>query len=256
MSEHPREQLQRYPDLLDDHERVELENHLFDCPECQAFYAGIEAIREGAGELGDARFQVQPSAELDRRVLDRLRAEAERASGGRARRPWFLWLGAPGLAAAAAALFLLLHPASPLRAPAPDPGRDPGLGPGWQPKGDDDDAGPQPELQLALVEGDATRPLHPGQTVPPDSEILLGGAVPVGVSARVYLVRGDGRHPVWSGTGDSASAEGGALLIEGVPTVIRAPGAGRFAIEIVRVTPGDGGETPAQRVELDVEEGP
>ncbi len=256
MSEHPREQLQRYPDLLDDHERVELQNHLFDCPECQAFYARIEAIRDGAGELGDARFQVQPSPELDGRVLDRLRTEAERVGGAGKPRRWFVWIGAPGLAAAAAALVLLLHPASPLRGPDPDPGRDPGLGPDWQPKGDDDDGGPMPELQLALVQGESTRPLRSGDAVPPDAEILLGGAVPVGVNARVYLVMSGGRQAVWTGIGDAASAGGGALLTEGVPTVIRAPGTGEFAIEIVRMAPGGGEETAVEKVELGVKEVP
>lgn len=258
MSEHPREALQRYPDLLDDHERVALDDHLSSCAECRAWVERMHAVRDAAPELGDARFQVQPSDELDRRVLVRLRAEAELAGAGRGSPWWFAWLAAPGLAAAAAALVLVFHPASPLRTPTPDPGPEshPGIGPDWQPKGDDDDDGPRPELQLAVIEGEGTRPLRAGETVAPDAEILLGGAVPSGVHAAVYVEAVGQRRQVWSGVGDAGSAEGGALLTDGVPTVVRAPASGTLVIEIVRTGSDGGGETPVQRMELGVEEVP
>lgn len=255
MSEHPREALERYPDLLDDHERVALDDHLSDCAECRAWVEGMHAVRDAAPDLGDARFQVQPSAELDRRVLDRLRAEAELAGAGRGSRRWFAWVAAPGLAAATAALVLVFHPASPLRTPAPDPERHPGIGPDWQPKGDDDD-GPRPELQLALIEGEGTRPLLADQTVPPGAEILLGGAVPAGVRAAVYVETRGQRRQVWSGIGDTTSTEGGALLTDGVPTVVRAPASGALVIEIVRAASEGGEEESVQRMELGVEEVP
>ncbi len=255
MSEHPRELLERYPDLLDTGEQAQLDAHLRECPDCRAWAARLDSIREAASDLGEARFQVQPSEELDQRALARLRSEARAALSVAPRRRWLSWGLAPVLTGVAALLLLFLHPSSPLRDRAPDPGHDPGHDPWWQPKGDDDDRGPVTVLQLALVEGDTTRSLSEGEEVPPNAEILLGGVLPQGIRAVVHVEAGGERHQVWSGIGDARSAEGGALLTGGAPTVIRTPASGILVVELSRVITDGGDEERLQRIELDVVEG-
>jgi hypothetical protein len=252
VSGHPRELMERYPDLLDSDERAQVDAHLRDCADCRALAARLDELRQAAGELGNAEFQTTPSADLDERALGRIRAEARAAHRGAPPRRWFAWSIAPLAAAAAALLLLLLHPASPLR--GEDPGRDPGLDPSWHPKGDDDDDGPRADLQLAVVEGETTRPLAVGDRVAAGAEILVGGVVPSGVRVAVYREADGGRELVWSGVGDPATAAGGPLLSGDTPLVIRAPAGGALALEMVRIAEDGTDGDPIGRIDLMVEE--
>jgi len=252
VSGHPRELLERYPDLLEPDERARVDAHLRDCPACRDLAAQLDALREAAGELGEEAFQVAPSAALDERTLARIRAEAGAVhSTTPPRRRWLAWGIAP--VAAAALLLLLLHPASPLR--GPDPGRDPIHDPSWHPKGDDDD-GPRADLQLALLEGESTRPLAGGDRVPADAEILVGGVIPEGIVVALYRVEGEARERVWEGRGDPTTAAGGPLLSQGAPLIVRAPAEGGFALELVRATAEGEDGALLERIDLSVEEPP
>jgi hypothetical protein len=244
--------MERYPDLLDTEERDQVDSHLRDCPDCRALAARLDALRGAADELGDARFQVAPSAELDERALSRIRAEARAAHRGAPPRRWFAWSIAPLAGAAAALLLLLFHPASPLR--GEDPIRDPGLDPTWTPKGDDDDGAPRVDLQLAVVEGETTRPLDDGDRIAPGTEILVGGVVSQGLRVAVYRLADGRRERVWDGTGDAATAGGGPLLSGDAPLLVRAPASGAFALEWVPVAQDGTEGDPVGRIDLIVEE--
>jgi len=218
MNDHPEERLGRYPDLLDEQERADVEQHLDGCERCRQEVARLQGIRQAAAEL--AKVEVQPSADLDRRALARIRAEA------RLHAPRPLWwrarvVAAPIALAAAVVLAVVLR--------APDDARPPDDP--WTVKG----AGETSEdatLQVAKVEDRSAVPLAQGDHVPGGATLLLGGTVPAGQTATVFLVQGERRTEVWRGVGTAETAEGGALMMEGAPATVRAPVSGAFQLEI------------------------
>jgi len=218
MSDHPDERLGRYPDLLDEREQAEIEQHLAACSRCRAEVARLQEVRKAADDLG--RTSVEPSAELDRRALGRIRAEARLHTA----RP--LWWKA-AVVAAPVALAACVVLAVVLRTP------DDGV-PGeidWTVKGAGEATG-DATLQVALVQGRLAVPLAQGERVPGGSTLLLGGAVPTGRSATVYLIAGERRTVVWEGIGDEETARGSALTTGEAPAKVTAPDEGAFQLEI------------------------
>ena len=183
-------------------------------------------------------------ADLDARALARIRAEASRHE--RPVRWWLPVVALPVAVAAAVALVLVLSP--------PQPRVDDALQ-HWTVKGQGDpDAGGPLALQLARVDGRDALPLAQGDAVPPGATLLLGGTVPEGVGAMVFLVTGDQRGLLWRGVGDTATAEGGVLLDGERPVVAIAPGSGVFELEIwTGSSPDDPDRVLAGRFRLVVE---
>lgn len=226
---HPEELLGRYPDLVDDAERAEVEAHLATCDRCRRLLAHVERVGRAGEDLGQPALAEVPSPELVDRARDRIRG-ADRGSARVVRGPWrpVAAVAVPLAVAAAVVLALILRPD---RTPDPDdPGRDPGYGV----KGDDDSAEDLSELELQLVlpvDGEA-RLLFPGDEVPVGSELLLGAVLFEELAGSVVLDDGAARRVVWTGRGDATTDGGGALFAADQPVTVVAPGAGPFALEL------------------------
>ncbi len=244
MSAHPEDLLSLYPDLLDDEQRSAVEQHLDDCEACREQVERLALVAAAGEELGTDDRRIEPSADLDARALARIRAEASRHE--RPVRWWLPVVALPVAVAAAVALVLVLSP--------PQPRVDDALQ-HWTVKGQGDpDAGGPLALQLARVDGRDALPLAQGDAVPPGATLLLGGTVPEGVGAMVFLVTGDQRGLLWRGVGDTATAEGGVLLDGERPVVAIAPGSGVFELEIwTGSSPDDPDRVLAGRFRLVVE---
>lgn len=237
MNDHPEERLGRYPDLLDERERVEVEQHLKDCERCRHEAQRLRQVREAADELAQAT--IVPGAELDRRALARIRSEA------RLHAPRPLWwkatvVAAPLALAAAVVLAVVLRPP-----PEPELPDEP-----WTVKGPGETTG-DATLQVAVVEERRALPLAQGAHVPGGATLLLGGTLPAGHHATVVLVYGAQRTEVWQGVGTVETAEGGALMSDGTPATAEAPAEGAFQLQIwlgdALATPG---AMPADRFGL------
>lgn len=218
MSDHPEERLGRYPDLLDEQEIAEVELHLAGCERCRQQAERLQQIRNAGDDL--SRASIEPSEDLDHRALSRIRAEAR----SHVQRP--LWwkatvVAVPVALAAAVVLAVVLRP--------PDASHlldDP-----WTVKGPGE-LSEDATLQVALVDGQTAHPLSQGAHVPVGATLLVGGTVPIGRSATVYLVQGELRTTVWQGVGNAATAAGAALRTDGKPATAQAPAAGPFQLEI------------------------
>lgn len=226
---HPEELLGRYPDLVDDDERIEVEDHLATCERCRRLLAHLERVGRAGEDLARPPLTAVPPAELVARARDRIRA-ADPEPGRVLHGPWRKVgvVAVPLAAAAAVVLAMLLRPD---RTPdTDDPGRDPGYGV----KGDDDSADDLSDLELQLVlpvDGEA-RLLFPGDEVPAGAELLLGAVLYEGLVGAVVLDAGTGRRVVWTGRGDAATDGGGALFAGDQPVTVAAPASGTFALEL------------------------
>lgn len=247
---HPDELLGRYPDLLDDDERAEVEAHLEACARCRGEVARVGLVAEAAALLAGEERLLEPSEDLDARARSRMRAIAtevtqdrREASGWR-----WLWVALPTALAAGALVAFLVMPL--LRPGQIEPGPTP---PDWGVKGGDADVPADLELQLALIVDEGTVPLLGGEAVPAGSEILLGGVIPEGTQVFVLQERPLDRERVWSGVGDAATARGGPLLSGGEPVVLVVADLDTIALELwLGEDPAVPGARRVQRIELSV----
>lgn len=226
---HPEELLGRYPDLVDDGERREVEEHLAVCARCRRLLAHLERIERAGGDLGRPPLAAVPSADLVARARARIReVSPEPATDGTGRLRRLGAVAVPLTVAAAVLLAILLRPDDDTR-----PG---GAGgdPGYGVKGDDDSAEDLSDVELQLVlpvDGEA-RLLFPGDRVPASAELLLGVVLPEGVPGAVVLASADERRVIWTGLGDDTTANGGALFTDGQPVTAQVPDVGDFTLEL------------------------
>lgn len=226
---HPEELLGRYPDLVDDAERSEVEEHLATCARCRSLLAHLERVQRVGGDLGRPPLAAVPSSDLVARAKARIReASAEPETSGPSRLRWLGIAAVPLAVAAAVLLAQILRPDEGSRSVGPD--KDPGYGV----KGGDDPAVDLSDVELQLilpVDGEAQL-LFPGDGVPAGEELLVGAVLPERVAGSVVLSSEVGRHVIWYGLGDASTVDGAALFQDGQPVTVRVPEAGAFALEL------------------------